>query len=72
VVAPVLDDLARDYSGRVKIAKLNIDENPEVTAKFRIQSIPTMLLFNAGREVNRLIGAVPRTQIEQALKKLCA
>jgi thioredoxin 2 len=69
-VAPVLEDLARDYGGRVKIAKLNVDENPETAARFSIRSIPTMLLFKGGREVNRLVGALPRAQIEQALKTL--
>jgi thioredoxin 2 len=69
-VGPILEDLARDYSGRVKIAKLNVDENPETAARFSIRSIPTMLLFKGGREVNRLIGALPRAQIEQALKSL--
>jgi len=69
-IAPVLEELARDYSGRIKIAKLNVDENPETAARFGIRSIPTMLLFKGGREVNRLVGALPRAQIEQALKTL--
>jgi thioredoxin 2 len=67
-LSPVLDELARDYSGKVTIAKLNIDENPATAAKFQIRSVPTMLLFNGGREVDRLVGAMPRARIEQALK----
>jgi thioredoxin 2 len=69
-IGPVLEELALDYSGRIKIAKLNVDENPETAGKFGIRSIPTMLLFKGGREVNRLVGALPRAQIEQALKTL--
>jgi thioredoxin 2 len=66
-VAPVLDELARDYAGRVRIAKLNVDENPSTSGRFEIRSIPTMILFKHGREVDRLVGALPRPRIEQAL-----
>jgi len=69
-VAPVLDELARDDAGRVRIAKLNVDRNPSTAGRFGIQSIPTMLLFKGGREVDRLVGALPRPRIEQALKGL--
>ncbi|MCF8061516.1 MAG: thioredoxin TrxC [Deltaproteobacteria bacterium] len=69
-VAPVLDELALDYAGRLMVAKLNVDENPSTSSRFGVQSIPTMLLFKGGREVDRIVGAVPRPRIEQALKAL--
>jgi thioredoxin 2 len=70
MVGPVLEELAGDYAGRVKIAKLNVDENPATASSYGIQSIPTLLLVQGGKEVHRLVGALPRAQIEQALKGL--
>jgi len=66
-VAPILDELADKYAGGVKIAKLNIDENPMITSQYTIQSIPTMLLFKDGKLVNRLVGALPKEEIERHL-----
>ncbi len=66
-VAPVLDQMASDYAGRLKITKLNVDENPATAAQFGIQSIPTMLLFHGGKLVDRLIGALPKGEIERHL-----
>jgi thioredoxin 2 len=70
MVAPILEDLAGEYSGRVKIAKLNTDENPVVSAKYGIQSIPTMLIFKNGAQVDRLVGALPKHEIERHLTAL--
>ena len=67
MVAPVLDQLASEYAGRVKIAKLNVDENPATASRYAIQSIPTMLIFNQGNQINRLIGALPKQEIERNL-----
>ena len=67
LVAPVLDQLASEYAGRVKIAKLNVDENPVIASRYAIQSIPTMLIFNQGNQVNRLVGALPKQEIERHL-----
>ena len=66
-VAPILDELADKYAGGVKIAKLNIDENPMITSQYTIQSIPTMLLFKDGKMINRLVGALPKEEIERHL-----
>jgi len=68
MVAPILDELAREYSGRVKIAKLNVDENPATASRFSIQSIPTMLFFQNGKQVHKLIGAHPKAEIERNIK----
>jgi thioredoxin 2 len=63
MVAPVLEELAIQLAGKVKICKLNVDQNQEIAAKFGIQSIPTLLLFKNGNLVNNLIGAVPKSEI---------
>jgi thioredoxin 2 len=66
-VAPILDELAQKYAGGVKIAKLNVDENPMIASQYTIQSIPTMLLFRDGKMINRLVGALPKEEIEKHL-----
>jgi thioredoxin 2 len=66
-VSPILDELAAKYAGGVKIAKLNVDENPLIASQYDIRSIPTMLLFKDGKLVNRLLGAQPREEIERHL-----
>jgi thioredoxin len=70
MVAPVLEELAQQYAGRVKIAKLNVDQNPNTASRFRIQSIPTMLLFKNGNPIDQLVGALPKNEIERHLKRL--
>lgn len=70
MVAPVLNQLAADYAGRIKIAKLNVDENPITASQYAIQSIPTMLLFKNGQQVNKLVGALPKEEIERHLISL--
>jgi thioredoxin-like negative regulator of GroEL len=70
MVAPVLDELAREYAGRIKITKLNVDEKPVIASRYRVQSIPTMLLFKAGAQVNTLVGAQPKQEIIRHLAPL--
>jgi thioredoxin 2 len=70
MVGPVLDQLASEYRGRIKIAKLNVDENPLTASKYGIQSIPTMLLFKGGNQVDRLVGALPKQEIERHITGL--
>ena len=69
MIAPVIDELAQDYAGRVTVAKLNVDENPEIAMRFDIMSIPTLLIMKNGKEVDRIIGAVPKSFIEERLRK---
>ncbi|MDT7813363.1 MAG: thioredoxin 2 [Acidobacteriaceae bacterium] len=69
MIAPVLDDLAREMSGRVRIAKLNIDENPETARRFNVQSIPMLLVMKGGREIDRIIGVQPKTEIVRRLER---
>ena len=70
MVSPILDQLASEYAGRVKIAKLNVDENPLTASQYSIRSIPTMLLFKDGKLVNSLVGALPRSEIEGHLRSI--
>jgi thioredoxin 1 len=66
-IAPVLDDLVRESSGRVSLAKVNVDENPGLAARYGIRSIPTILLVKQGKVVDQIIGAVPRPRIKEKL-----
>jgi thioredoxin 2 len=72
MLAPVVSQISSELAGRVKVAKLNIDENPHTAARFKVQSIPTLLVLKAGREVDRLVGVQPKQEIlrrlENALK----
>ncbi len=67
MVSPILEDIATRYPGRIKVVKINTDENPDISMRFGIQGIPTLILFKDGREVNRIIGAAPRQEIERFL-----
>ncbi|HEY0079167.1 MAG TPA: thioredoxin [Pyrinomonadaceae bacterium] len=67
MIAPVLDELAAESGGRYRIAKLNVDENPQTAARFQVQSIPTLLIFKNGKLVDRLVGAQPKQAIASRL-----
>jgi thioredoxin 1 len=64
-VAPVLEEVAGEHNGKLKIVKLNVDENPETAAKYGIQSIPTLMIFKNGELASRQIGASPKAKIVQ-------
>jgi thioredoxin 2 len=67
MVAPVLEDLARDKAGQIKIVKLNVDQNPATAGQFNIQSIPTMILFKNGQPVETLVGAMSKNALLEKL-----
>lgn len=69
MIGPAIDALATAYTGRAKVGKLNIDENPELAHAFGVSSIPTLLVFRAGKVVDTQIGAVPQTFIARMLEK---
>jgi thioredoxin 1 len=69
VVSPIVEELAKEYAGKVFVGKLNVDENPGTAGSFQIFGIPTLLLFKDGREVDRIVGLVPKDHIEARLKK---
>ncbi len=68
-VAPTLEAIAREQAARMRLGKLNVDENPRTAQRFEVMSIPTMLLFKDGKLVDGVVGALPRAQIEALLKK---
>jgi len=67
MIAPVLDQIATEYAGRLRVAKLNIDENPKTPPKFNIRGIPTLLLFRNGTVAAQQVGAVSKAQLESFL-----
>jgi thioredoxin 2 len=70
MIAPVIDELAAEMAGRVRVAKLNVDENPLTAARFDLRSIPTLLLFKGGREADRIVGVQPKSEISRRLERL--
>jgi thioredoxin len=68
-IAPTVEELARQYKGKVKVAKMDVDEHQQVPQQYGIRSIPTLLLFKGGRVVDTIVGAVPRSKLEESLKK---
>ncbi len=68
MVAPVLDEIANEHEGNIIIAKVNVDQEPELAARYRITSIPAMKVFKNGEEVRELIGAMPKQMIEKELE----
>ncbi|HOO41021.1 MAG TPA: thioredoxin [Syntrophales bacterium] len=68
-LAPIVDEVADSFQGQVTFSKLNIDDNPNVTAKYGVMSIPTLILFKDGKAVERLVGLVPKERLEEFVKK---
>jgi thioredoxin 1 len=68
-IAPAVEELAKQYKGKVKVAKMDVDEHQQVPQQFGIRSIPTLLLFKGGRVVDTIVGAVPKSKLEESLKK---
>ena len=68
MVGPVLDQIAAEHEGKIRIVKVNVDEEPALAAQYRITSIPAMKVFKGGEEVRELIGAMPKQMIEQQLE----
>jgi thioredoxin 1 len=70
MVAPILEELAREYDGKAVVAKLNVDENPQMPTQFGIEAIPTMIFFKGGKEMEKLVGVSPKKEIEAKFKAL--
>jgi thioredoxin 1 len=69
MVAPVVDEISQQYAGRIKVVKMNTDENPEVASTYGIRSIPTLMVFKGGTRVDMVVGAVPKTTLATTLER---
>lgn len=69
-VSPVVEELAKEYQGQLKVGKVNVDENPGSAASFGIMNIPTLLFFKGGQPVDKIVGAVPKQQIKHKVEAL--
>ncbi len=69
MVAPVVDEVAQQYNGQVKVVKINTDENPSIASQYGIRSIPTLMIFKGGQRVDMVVGAVPKTTLANTLEK---
>ncbi|MFW5722119.1 MAG: thioredoxin [Desulfohalobiaceae bacterium] len=68
-IAPVVEELAKEYAGQVKVAKMNVDENPNSPSKFGIRAIPTLILFKGGEVVDQVTGAVSKASIKELISE---
>ncbi|MBC7882470.1 MAG: thioredoxin [Anaerolineae bacterium] len=69
MVAPVVEEIAEQYTGKLKVVKVNTDENPQVASQYGIRSIPTLMVFKGGSKVDMVVGAVPKTTLATTLEK---
>lgn len=69
MVSPIIEELAADYEGKVKVGKLNVDDNPQTAMKYRVMSIPTVILFKDGEPVETMVGAAPKNAYEARLER---
>lgn len=68
-IAPIVDEVAAEYSGKIKVAKLNVDDNPKIPGKYGVRGIPTLIMFKGGEVAEQVVGAVPKSQLEEIVKK---
>lgn len=68
-IAPAVEAVAKEYKGKLKVGKMNVDDHHEVPERYDIRSIPTLLIFKSGNVVGQIVGAVPKAKIEEAVKK---
>ncbi|GMT96876.1 thioredoxin TrxA [Corallococcus caeni] len=70
VIAPVIDTLAAEYKGRMKMVKLNVDDHPRTPEQYGIRAMPTLLFFKGGKVVKQVVGAVPKAKLEEAVRQV--
>ena len=70
LISPVVEELAGTYDGKMKMGTLNVDDHPQVAARFRIMNIPTLLLFKGGQEVDRIVGVVPKQELSRRIEQV--
>lgn len=69
MISPAVEELAKEYSGRIKVGKMNVDENPQTPSTFGIRGIPTLILFKGGKAVNQVVGAVPKNKLKALIEE---
>jgi thioredoxin 1 len=72
VISPALEDLANDYKGRLRVVKMNVDENPQAPINYGVQAIPNLIFFKDGKTVDQVVGAVPKAVLQQRVEALLA
>jgi len=68
-ISPIIEDLAKEFDGRVKVSKLNVDESPSTTSQYGVRGIPTLILFKGGKIVDQIVGAVPKARLKSLIEK---
>ena len=68
-ISPIVEELAKEYSGKVKVTKLNVDENPATPSQYGVRGIPTLILFKGGKILEQIVGAVPKTRLKSMIEK---
>ena len=72
MIAPTVDELAAEYGGRLKVCKLNTDENPDVASRYQVMGIPTLMFFKGGQVMDRIVGAASKKQFKEKIEALLA
>lgn len=72
IIAPTVEELAKEYAGKLTVAKLNTDENPDVASRYKIMGIPTIMFFRKGQKLDQIVGAVPKPQLKGKIDALLA
>lgn len=68
-ISPLIDSVAADYAGKVKVGKVNVDDNPATPGKYGVRGIPTIILFKGGKVIDQVVGAVPKSQLDALIAK---
>ena len=68
-IGPVIEELSKEYAGRIKVTKLNVDENPATPGQYGVRGIPTLILFKGGKVLEQIVGAVPKTRLTAMIEK---
>ena len=72
IIGPVVEELAGKYQGKMKVGKLNVDDYPQLAGQYRIMNIPTLLFFKGGKEVDRIVGVVPKEELSRRIEQVLA
>lgn len=70
MIAPTIEEIAKEYAGRLKVCKLNTDENPDIASRYKIMGIPTLIFFKNGEKVDQIVGAIPKPQLKAKIDQL--